>query len=733
MKRILTLSAIVAFFGLFLVPSGCVKEDFDTTPPLENIPTWTKTASIAQVKALYNATTGAGIVSRLAANTLGDSIIIEGTVISCDSASNFYETVTIAEMTETDTVGIDLKINASELYLTYGLKPGQKILVLVNDLILDNYNGVYQLGMASTDAGVLDLVGINSGDVDKYIQRSGSRTAVKSNKRKINQLTTGDVQTLITLDSVQFWNQHTTYSIPEVNTNRTLIDKNGNQIVLRTSGFAKFASDALPTGSGSITGVLSIYGSTYQLYIRDTNDIKFNDPTFGAEAPNPLHSITELKALCTSNIVAITQDFVIDAVVNANDESGNIYKSIFIEDETGGIEFKVDVSGLYVDFPIGTKIVINCNGLYVGKYGGVVQLGGLYNGSIGRLTSTTFYKKVFIVDSNVEVTATETAIADINDSMIGKIVTLPTVQFVETELGLAYAGTSTTNRTLQDINGAKIIVRTSNYADFATNHLPSGSGSITAVLSKYGTDYQLYIRDLSDVHLLKPRFEIQIPEANTTIAALKASFTTSPMLITDNAIIEGVIVGNDISGNLYKQLFIDDGTAGIEFKVNVTDLYQGYPVGTKVVVNCKGMYLGTYGGIIQLGGLYNGSFGRIEATEFNSKVFTDGTGTVSAVETTIPGITDAMIGKLVKLQNVQFIDSDLGKTYSASTATTNRTIENASGNTIVVRTSNYANFASTTLPSTSGTMYAILSKYNGTYQLYIREIGDVIFDQTRMP
>lgn len=726
MKRVLTLIAFVALLGLFLVPSGCVKEDFDTTPALEDVATWTKTATIAQVKALYG-TGGAGIVSKLAAGTLGDSIIIEGYVISCDSASNFYETVTIMD----ETGGIDLKINGSELYLTYGLKPGKKVLVLANDMALDNYNGTYQLGLATTDAGTFDLTGINTSDFSKYFQRSGNRVQLEPTELKINEVTSSNVQTLVKLTGVQFWNEHAIFSLPGVNTNRTLIDENGNQLVLRTSGYAKFSSETVPSGSGSITGVLSIYGSTYQLYIRDLNDIEFNDQRFGDATPTPNISVAELKALCTSNLLAITQDYFVDAVVNANDESGNLYKQLFIEDETGGIEFKVDATGLYTDFSVGTKVVVNCNGLYLGKYGGIVQLGGLYNGAIGRLASSTFYSKVSIVDSDVEVTAIETTIADIDDSMIGKIITLPTVQFVESELSLAYAGTSTTNRTLQDINGAKIIVRTSNYADFATNQLPSGSGSITAVLSKYGTDYQLYIRSLSDVYLRQPRFTIQVPSANKTIAELKAMFTTSPMLINDNVIIEGVIVGNDVSGNLYKQLFIDDGTAGIEFKVNVTNLYESYPVGTKVVVNCKGMYLGTYGGIIQLGGLYNGSFGRIEATEFNSKVYTDGTGTVNSVETTITGITDDMIGKLVKLQNVQFIDSDLGKTYSASTTTTNRTLEDASGNTIIVRTSNYADFASTTLPSTSGTMYAILSKYNGTYQLFIREVGDVSFDQTR--
>ncbi|MCB8963663.1 MAG: hypothetical protein H6536_01305 [Bacteroidales bacterium] len=206
------------------------------------------------------------------------------------------------------------------------------------------------------------------------------------------------------------------------------------------------------------------------------------------------------------------------------------------------------------------------------------------------------------------------------------------------------------------------------------------------------------------------------------------------MQITGEVIIEAVIEGNDISGNLYKQLFISDATGSIEFKVNVTKLYQNYPVGTKVIINCQGMYLGTYGGVLQLGGLYQGNFGMIEASEFNNKVYTNGTSTVTPTETTITGIADAKVGKLIKISGVQFIDSDLTKVYAdQASSATNRTLEDASNNTIIVRTSKYADFASTVVPSSSGTITAILSKYNSTYQLYIREVGDVVFDQPRLP
>jgi len=84
-----------------------------------------------------------------------------------------YETVSIAD----ETGGIDLKINTSDLYATYGLKPGKRVLVKVDELAIDNYNGMYQIGLATTDGGVLDVTGIDPSAVAKTLQVTGEKSA----------------------------------------------------------------------------------------------------------------------------------------------------------------------------------------------------------------------------------------------------------------------------------------------------------------------------------------------------------------------------------------------------------------------------------------------------------------------------------------------------------------------------------------------------------------------------
>ncbi len=516
MKTKIFLSITAAtLFGLLLLNNGCVKENFDVTPSLADSSSWTKTVTIAQLKGLLMGPSNvenAGMVKKLATNTFWDnliangvadsSIIIEGLVTSNDSAGNFFEVVSIQDPTG----GIDIKINASYLYNVYRLKPGQRVLLKVNDLALGIYHGTYQVGAPYTDAGAIKITGINLNQLIKVMQRSGKRKNITPIDVTIDQITLQHVQKLIRVNNVQFWDATKAYSIPSVNTNRTLVDCNGNRLILRTSGYAKFLKDIVPQGNGSITGVLSYYNDTYQLYIRDLSDVQLTNQRCGEAVPTPNKTIAQLKAMCTSNLVLVSQDVVIQGVVAGNDESGNLYKQLFIQDESAGIEFKVDIAGMYPEFPVGTKIVVNCKGLYLGKYGGVVQLGGIYNNAIGRLSPDVFYTKVFTVQSGVQVAPIISSIGDIDDSMVGKLVTIQNIQFSDSETGKTWAETSaTTNRYVEDFIGSKLIVRTSNYANFAGVVLPVNKGNLTGIMSKYLSDYQLYVRDLGDVRMVEPR------------------------------------------------------------------------------------------------------------------------------------------------------------------------------------------------------------------------------------
>ena len=91
--------------------------------------------------------------------------------------------------------------------------------------------------------------------------------------------------------------------------------------------------------------------------------------------------------------------------------------------------------------------------------------------------------------------------------------------------------------------------------------------------------------------------------ANTTIAALKALYTKpgDPVYINKPLVIAGQVTSSDRSGNLYRSLYIQDATGAIELKIGKSSMYDDYRVGQWLYVNCKGLTLGAYGGMVQLG------------------------------------------------------------------------------------------------------------------------------------
>ncbi|MBR5175967.1 MAG: hypothetical protein IKW89_08585 [Bacteroidales bacterium] len=86
-------------------------------------------------------------------------------------------------------------------------------------------------------------------------------------------------------------------------------------------------------------------------------------------------TIASLKALYQGKPVHIEQDIVIGGQVISSDASGNIYRSLYIQDETGAIEVKIGNSALYNDYKVGQMLYVKCQGLALGNYGGMLQIG----------------------------------------------------------------------------------------------------------------------------------------------------------------------------------------------------------------------------------------------------------------------------------------------------------------------------------------------------------------------
>ena len=105
--------------------------------------------------------------------------------------------------------------------------------------------------------------------------------------------------------------------------------------------------------------------------------------SFEGGAPGGVHTIADLKARCTANSVAVTEDITLEGVVTGNDFYGEFYKTLVVEDASGGISVLIDGTRLAFDYPVGAAVTIFCNGLTLGDYGGKIQLGTAPDGDYG--------------------------------------------------------------------------------------------------------------------------------------------------------------------------------------------------------------------------------------------------------------------------------------------------------------------------------------------------------------
>lgn len=214
---------------------------------------------------------------------------------------------------------------------------------------------------------------------------------------------------------------------------------------------------------------------------------------------------------------------------------------------------------------------------------------------------------------------------------------------------------------------------------------------------------------------------------NISIAQLKQRYAkiTTPELIQDDLIIKAIVTGNDESGNIYKQIYVQDASAAINIGVDQNATYAAYQIGQEVYIHLKELYVVKYGGELQIG-MGSTNANRVSWEMFKAKTFSNSWPKASnavPLEVELGALTDDMVHKLIEIKNVSFTNG--GKAaYTTGDNTTNQQLKDAAGKSIDVRTSNFSDFAKDMLPTGSGTIIGILGRFNGGWQLMLRTKGD---------
>lgn len=330
-----------------------------------------------------------------------------------------------------------------------------------------------------------------------------------------------------------------------------------------------------------------------------------SDP-INIEATGGIDSLKKFHTTA-SDIDIITTDLIISGVVIANDESGNFYKQLFIQDSTGAMQIMIEASSLYATYPVGRRIFVKCKGLALSDYKGVMQLGvkAYVSGlpSIQGIPSTLVGDYIIGGSLNNPVRAYEISnLSSLGTSLsefyMNNLIQLNGYEFATTDTGTTYSDTSsyknTTNRNVQSCSGSKTIIRTSGYANFAGVKVPNGNGSITAIYTVYGSTQQFIIRDVTDVQMNDSRCNApKIVASPTSISGLTyqvggASIIEQTFVVSGSRLATGITITAPPSFEISK-------TSGSGFTSSITLTGTGTIPNTTIYVKMKaGLSIGSY-------------------------------------------------------------------------------------------------------------------------------------------
>ena len=325
-------------------------------------------------------------------------------------------------------------------------------------------------------------------------------------------------------------------------------------------------------------------------------------------------TIAELKKLHTlGGLEQITDDKIIEATVIGNDESGNIYKSMVIQDATAGIELKINATSLYNDFKVGTKVLVKCKDLTLGDYNGLTQIGfaGVdFNGApaLVGIEQALITNYIFKGGAGNPITPKVIKIADLTNDLASTLIQIDNAEFAAGSFGLPYADAvkkASANRNVTSCVVGTIVVRTSGYANFANDLTPTGNGSIVGIFTVFGATKQLLVRSPIDVNMIEKRCDGtaggggNVTGDPITIGEVRAIYTGTKTTVTANKLVSGVVISDAANKNWNGQNCIIQGADGKGIMIRFSAAHP-FLLGDALDIAVGGLELSEFNGTLQV-------------------------------------------------------------------------------------------------------------------------------------
>lgn len=653
--------------------AACVDREFDE-PPVGGLTDLQPNTTIEELKAMHSLGSDPTLIT--------ESLLIEGVVAADDESGNFFRQIAIQDATG----GIILRLNATGLFNDYPV--GTRLIVDCQGLYIGDFNNLYQLN-GSPDSGIeenLIAEHIFVAELGLTVQPTVVTIDALQNPATLNDL----LATLVQFENVQFIDANTEVPYADVanrqSVNLTLTDCDGNEIIVRTSGFADFANELSPAGNGSLSAILTVFGNTRQLVLRDLSDVQMSGQRCGGGTTGgDLVNIGSVRDVFHQGVMAGPEDTKIRGVVISDRVNGNwTGRNLVLQDATGGIVVRFTDNH---NFSLGDELEIRISGEELSEFEGLLQVNDVPLGNVENLgpASLPDPRETTISELLANAEEWESTLVRLND------------------VSLSGAGTYNGAVTVTGATGT-IDLFTRSAATFSGTALPGGTLDLIAVVSQFG-DPQLIIRNTDDV----------IGGENTggdpeiaSILSLREAFANGAMAAPAAKKIKGIVISDKDSENITgRNLVLQDTSGGIV--VRFTDDHE-FALGEEIEINVSNQELSEFNGLLQVNNVPNG-----QAVSF-------GTGTLPTPrEVTIDEILTNMEGEeswestLVLIKSASIAD---GGTFSGS-----KNVTDATG-TIAMFTRSQANFADNDVPTGAVSLVAIVSQFNDP-QINLRNQSDV--------
>lgn len=363
--------------------------------------------------------------------------------------------------------------------------------------------------------------------------------------------------------------------------------------------------------------VLLILGS-----VQSCVDTDFDEPVGKLTIPDDkvVSIATLMEHLPGTGSVLLSEDLLgtdelyVRGIVTSDDEAGNFFKTLYFQDETGGLLIEPDQNELNAAYPRGSIVYIRLLNLYLMRDSNVPKLAFALDGNRSVRIPDAIVSSIVLSGGRTDevVVPEEVTLSQVaaNSSLyFNKLLVIKDVEFTTDYLGGTYAiadgvdGPETVNTMIKDCGNTEMILRNSGYSNFAEHIVPGGNGSITCLLNKFSDDLQLFIRDTNDLQFSGDRCDgssgtVEFPENELDLSTIKRDFLEQGVDKIPEGFITGIVISDKDQQNITnRNLILQSETSGIILRFASA---HDYSLGDELKVNVSGQSFSEFNGGTQI-------------------------------------------------------------------------------------------------------------------------------------